>query len=261
MKTFSKYLAFTRIAAVQAVSDRAELYGRMVFVAVILGVFSALWRAVGESGMPVDGDPTALVWYLGATEWILLSPPMVHVVIEGDVRRGDVAYQLQRPYSYLGAIAAQGIGATAVRAPVTATAVVLCGFVFTGRLPDAQAFVYLVPFGIAGMGVVYLLYVLTGLTAFWIDDVSPVFWVGQKLLFVLGGLMMPLTIYPEWIQRLAALTPFPFILAGPASFLLDGEPPSAPALAWRLALWLIAAALAAHLLFQRAVRSLQVNGG
>ena len=57
MKTLSKYFAFARIAAAQAASERAELFGRMVFVAVILGVFSALWRAVGESGMPVRADP------------------------------------------------------------------------------------------------------------------------------------------------------------------------------------------------------------
>jgi ABC-type uncharacterized transport system permease subunit len=73
--------------------------------------------------------------------------------------------------------------------------------------------------------------------------------------------MMPLSIYPEWVQRLAGLTPFPHVLAEPASFMLGGEAPSAPALAFRLALWLIATALAAHLLFQRAVRSLHVNGG
>ena len=261
MKTFSKYFAFARIAAIQTASERAELYGRMVFVAVILGVFSALWRAVGETGMPVDADPAALVWYLAATEWILLSPPMVHIVIEGDVRRGDIAYQLQRPYSYLGAIAAQGLGAIAVRAPVTGLAVVVCGFGFTGRLPSPEAFVSLIPLGLVAMSLVYLLYVVTGLTAFWIDDVSPVFWVGQKLLFILGGLMMPLSIYPEWLQRLAALTPFPFVLAGPASAMLGGPAMAIGELVWRLALWTGATALVAHVVFQRAVRALHLNGG
>jgi ABC-2 type transport system permease protein len=261
MRTLAKYLAFARIGAVQAASDRAELYGRLVFVAVILGVFSALWRAVGESGMPVNADPAALVWYLAATEWILLSPPMVHVVIEGDVRRGDIAYQLQRPYSYLGAIAAQGIGATAVRAPVTALAAVLCAFAFTGRVPDAEVFVYLLPLGAAAMSVVYLLYVLIGLAAFWIDDVSPAFWVGQKLLFTLGGLMMPLSIYPEWIQHVALWTPFPFVLAGPASFVLGGPQFAATSLAWRLGLWLVVTAAAAYVMFRRGVRALHFNGG
>jgi ABC-2 type transport system permease protein len=261
MKILAKYLAFARIAAVHAASERAELYGRMVFVAVILGVFSALWRAVGESGMPLAVDPEALVWYLAATEWILMSPPMVHVDIEGGVRRGDVAYQLQRPYSYLGALVAQGLGAMAVRAPATGFAAFVCAFAFTGRVPDAQAFAYVLPLGLVAMGLVYFLYVLTGLTAFWLGDVSPLFWVWQKLLFILGGLMMPLSIYPDWIQRIAHVTPFPSMLAGPAGFMLGDSSGGVAALVWRLGLWGLVIVVAAHVLFRRAVRSLHVNGG
>ena len=54
---FATYAAFSRISASQAQRERNELYGRMVFFAVILGVFSSLWRAVAEAGMPVTTDP------------------------------------------------------------------------------------------------------------------------------------------------------------------------------------------------------------
>ena len=40
----------------------------MAFFAVMLGVFSSLWRAVGEAGMPVAADFRALVWYLAVAE-------------------------------------------------------------------------------------------------------------------------------------------------------------------------------------------------
>src|SRR5262249_42206874 len=82
-----KYLAFARIAARQALSQRAQFYGPVAFVGVILGVFSALWRAVGEAGMPLGLDHAAAVWYLAATEWILMSAPQVHLDIEGEIRR------------------------------------------------------------------------------------------------------------------------------------------------------------------------------
>ena len=66
------------------------------------------------------------------------------------------------------------------------------------------------------------------------------FWVWQKLLFVFGGLMLPIRLYPPIMQRLAALTPFPDILAGPASFVLDGEAVAADVLFVRLAVWCVA---------------------
>ena len=48
---------------------------------------------------------------------------------------------------------------------------------------------------------------LLPLLAFWLQDVAPVYWVWQKLMFVLGGLMLPLELYPAFIQRAAAFTP------------------------------------------------------
>ena len=261
MNAISKYGAFARIGARLAASDRGELYGRMLFFAVILGVFSALWRAAAEAGLPLAVEPATLVWYLAATEWILLSPAPVHVEIEGEIRRGDIACQLVRPFSYVAAAFAQGIGRLAVRAPLLA--VVACGgaFAVTGRVPSAHVFALIVPFGLAAMLVIHGLYIVTGLAAFWFGDVSPLFWIWQKLLFILGGLMLPLTIYPDWMQRVAEYTPFPYLLARPASFVMGGDAGGVWNLTWHLAVWGLVIALAANTLFARAVRSLHVNGG
>ena len=52
--------------------------------------------------------------------------------------------------------------------------------------------------------------VAIGLSAFWIVDTSPMYWVWQKLGFVLGGLLFPLELYPGLAApRSRALTPFP----------------------------------------------------
>jgi ABC-2 type transport system permease protein len=261
MKTMSKYAAFARIAALQAARQRGELYGRMAFVAVVLGVFSALWQAVAEAGMPIALDRSALVWYLATTEWILLSAPPIHVEIESEVRRGDVAYQLARPFSYLASIAAQGLGTLAVRAPFVALAAFACAFAFTGRVPAFAAFAYAVPFGLVAMALVYGLYVVIGLTAFWLGDVTPIFWIVQKLLFILGGLMLPLALYPAWVQSVAHATPFPSLLAGPAGFVIGAGARDASLLLRDLGIWGVAITLVAYVLFQRAAKTLHVNGG
>ena len=119
----------------------------------------------------------------------------------------------------------------------------------------------MLPFGISAMVLIHALYVLTGLAAFWLGDVSPLFWVWQKLLFVLGGLMLPLALYPEWMQRVAYATPFPSLLAGPGSFVFGTGSADAWTLASRLALWAVVIACGALALFRCAVRNLQLNGG
>jgi ABC-2 type transport system permease protein len=80
-------------------------------------------------------------------------------------------------------------------------------------------------------------------------------------MFVLGGLMLPLQLYPAFIQRVAAFTPFPSLLAAPASFML-GTPlvPPGP-LAGALVFWSCATGLAVSWTFRRAVVGVTINGG
>jgi ABC-2 type transport system permease protein len=128
-------------------------------------------------------------------------------------------------------------------------------------LPSLKTLLFVVPFGLVSAAVLAELYVALGLLSFWLSDATPLYWVASKLMFILGGLMLPLELYPRWLQLIAACTPFPSLLAGPGSFVLH-EPDS---LAWRLGLQLCFWALVlfglVELLFRRAVRALQVGGG
>ena len=233
----AKYAAFSRISVAQARRERGELYGRAAFFVVILGVFSSLWRAAAEAGMPVAADSRALVWYLAATEWILLSTPQIHLDVQEAIRRGDVIYRLGRPASYVIAELAAGFGLLAVRAPLLALTAFLWAFGFTGWIPSARALVMLVPFGLVAAALMTALHLWIGLLAFWLEEVSPVYWLWQKAMFVLGGLMLPLELYPHFVQRAAAFTPFPAMLAEPASLLLRHDAAAPAALARHLALW------------------------
>jgi viologen exporter family transport system permease protein len=257
----ARYSAFSRIAATQARRERNELYGRMAFFVVILGVFSSLWRAVAEAGMPVAADPKSLVWYLAATEWILLSAPPIHIEIQEAVRRGDVVYRLGHPVSYVAAEYASGLGLLAVRAPFLGLTAFVCAFAFTRWTPPPAALLVVVPFGFVASALITALYLAIGLLAFWLQDVAPVYWVWQKLMFVLGGLMLPLELYPAFVQRAARFTPFPSLLAAPASFVLGTHPVTPGALAGRLAAWSVVTALGVTWIFRRAVSRLTINGG
>ena len=257
----AKYVAYSRIAAAAGRRERGELYGRMVFFAVILGVFSSLWRAVAEAGIPVAADPKALVWYLASTEWILLSAPLVHIDIQEAIRRGDVTYGLGRPLSYVVAEFAAGVGLLAIRAPLLGIAAFVCAVAVTGWVPPLTALATVVPFGLVAAALITALYLCIGLLAFWLQDVSPVFWVVQKLMFVLGGLMLPLELYPVVVRRIAAFTPFPALLAGPASLVLQNGVVTAGSLTRDLLVWSCVIAFAAWWIFRRATRALMINGG
>ena len=259
--SFSKYAAYARITATQARRERAELYARMVFFAVILGVFSSLWRAVAEAGMPVAADPKALVWYLAATEWILLTAPPIHIEIQEAIRRGDLLYRLGHPASYVVAEWAGGLGLMALRAPVLGATAFCCAYAFTGWVPPADRLGIVALFGLAAAALLTALYLTLGLLAFWLQDVTPVYWVWQKLLFIFGGLMLPIEVYPRFIQAAAGFTPFPSLLGRPASFVLGSATVTPVSLAAGLMAWSCVTAVVVGWLFQRALAKVTINGG
>jgi ABC-2 type transport system permease protein len=256
--TASKYLAFARIGVRQALSERGELFGRAAFFVVMLGVFSALWRAVDR--LPGVASAEQLVWYLAATEWIFFSAPQLHTEVQEEVRRGDVELRAMRPVSYPGALCARAFGALCVRAPVLGLVALATGYGFTGMVPSASQLASTSVLGALGSALLASFYVTLGILAFWLGDVSPLFWLWQKALFVLGGLMLPLSLYPEWFGSLAEHTPFAAILYFPASFLLTSSNAGFGLVLGQLLSWGALSAVFLHWLFQRA-RGALARGG
>ncbi|HVX38165.1 MAG TPA: ABC-2 family transporter protein [Gemmatimonadaceae bacterium] len=259
-RELAKYGAFARVGFAEARAEPGELYARVAFLVVILGVFSALWRAVGASGSGA-GERATMVWYLAMTEWVLMSAPNLHFDIEAEVRRGDVAYQIARPVSYLGAHVARGLGALGVRAPVLLATACAAGAVFGGAPARPMMVARVIAIGGGASLGMSVWYASIGLLAFWLGDVAPVYWIWQKFTFVLGGLLLPLSFYPNLVIRLAMVTPFPPLLTGPASFVLARPLYGVAELLGLMLFWSMAACAVAGLLFRHATRTLQVNGG
>ena len=263
----TKYVAFGRLGFAEARAASADLYARVAFLVVILGVLSALWGAVGTSAAAAAAiasgaaDRATMVWYLAMTEWMLMSAPVLHFDIESEVRRGDVAYQIARPVSYLGAHVARGLGALVMRAPVLLVAACATALVFGGRPPHPVELARVVAMGLAAAFVMSIWYVGVGVLAFWLGDIAPVFWIWQKLTFVLGGLLLPLTFYPKIVMTIATFTPFPALLTGPASFILARPLFGTLEIIGLQLTWLLVGVVVARTLFARATRTLQLNGG
>src|SRR5437899_5431655 len=84
------------------------------------------------------------------------------------------------PVSYVGATFAQGLGFVASRSPLLAATAFLCAFAFTGSVPPWRALAAVVLFGSIAIALLTSLHLAIGLVAFWIGEVTPVFWVWQK---------------------------------------------------------------------------------
>ncbi|MEQ1875356.1 MAG: ABC-2 family transporter protein [Bdellovibrionia bacterium] len=258
----SKYFEFFTIAVRQGLVHRGNVFIRFGFYGVILLVFSRLWVAAFEQS-PVEGSsPADMLWYLAITEWIVLSTPLIHLTIEEDVRNGNLAYRLIRPVSYVWSKVFEGLGTLLLNYLILGCAGFIFAWLLSGELPShPEGFWFLVPLGILAGFVSLIFHTIIGLTAFWLQDASPIAWVWQKCAFVFGGLILPVSLYPGWLQKISVLTPFSSLLYGPAKAALTADLQLALNTAGLLVCWATGGVLLLLFIYSRGLRILDVNGG
>jgi ABC-2 type transport system permease protein len=225
----------------------------------------ALWSTVfaisGQAQM--EGYSLAdIVWYLAMTETITLSSSRVFTEISEQVKAGNLAYTLARPLSYPWYQVANSLGGSVPRFLLNLlTAVTVVGLgtgMVAGSLKGLLAFVVTAALALL---LDALVAVLIGLSAFWIEEVTPAFWIYQKLLFTVGGLFLPLEMFPGWLRRIAEWLPFQFIAYVPARTFVAFNPDLAlRAIGGQAAYVGILAALVT-LVWRRAQRRMVVHGG
>jgi ABC-2 type transport system permease protein len=188
------------------------LMGRALFYLVAMAILSALWDKVATQKLPgtlATVLPTGgLTLYVGATEWITLSVAAIHLRLEDDIRFGMLEPHLLRPKPYLLQKVAESLGDTVGRLLGIGVAALLALLLSGRAVPPPVAFMHLAVLGVFGATIGVLLYTLVGLSAFWVRRVLPPYLIMQKSMFILGGLFAPISLYPDWLYRVARATPF-----------------------------------------------------
>lgn len=254
-----------RVGAGQTLAAWPVLAGRCIFYVILLVVLSALWDKVAAERLPgtlAHALPEGgLALYIGVTEWITLSLPATHLRFEDDIRGGGLEPHLLRPKSYLLQSLAQSLGGGLVRLAVLApTGLALLAA--SGReWPPLEAFAFLPIVGVLGVMVGVLLYTLAGLGAFWARRVLPFQLIIQKLMFLLGGLYAPVTLYPPAMEAAAKASPFAAHLYWPAALVV--EPPTLAlfltGVGWQV-VWILTLAAVCGLLWRAGLAKVLARG-
>jgi len=273
MTALRRYGFVLRVAARQQWAYRGELLARSISTVLFIGIFVALWSAVFgiRGGGELAGYSLAdMVWYLAMTETVALSTSRIFIEISDAVKAGDLAYTLTRPMSYPFYQVANSLGNSVPRFVLNLVTASAVAFISVGWGPLAQAGQGLGglagPLAFLGMAWLALLLdtliaVLIGLTAFWMEEVLPAFWIYQKLLFTVGGLFLPLELFPAWLRRVANWLPFRYVTNVPARAFVAFTPAEVlPAVGGQLA-YIAVLALVVILVWRAAQRRLVVHGG
>lgn len=261
-------LKYVEVARTNLRSRWAYIWDQLLstfHLVIIMFVFVQLWRvtyAAAPSSSFSGYTLPEIVWYLVATEAIITSLPRIHDVLQNEVKDGDLAVRLNKPYNYLlfhySSYVGDGLMRLCTQLLVGGlTAYVLVGgFEFHWEAIPALLVVYLTT------QVLHFFYGATiGLAAFWMEDVVGLYFIFDRAKWILGGFLLPIEIYPDAVRKVVEVLPFRHMIAGPASLFVKFEWAAVGELLASQALWAVIFGLVCIGVYRLGVRRVDVNGG
>jgi ABC-2 type transport system permease protein len=227
----------------------------------VVSVLSSLWRAAaGAHGGSVAGySAVALTWYVATSEAVTVSLNirMIEEIGE-DIASGAIAVELLRPASVLLVRVAAQLGRALPRVAVCVVAGVAFAIGVAGRPPSLGALALAAPSIVLAISINLVAQHAFASAAFWVRDARSTWFLYQKLVFVLGGMLLPLEVLPGWLESTAKALPFMAMAYAPAR-LASGH--VEPVLLLIQVGWLVGLGTVATLVFSAGERRLQTVAG
>ena len=248
-------------AAQRVLAERGGLLVSVAFYLLVTAVLSSLWRlAAHANGGAVAGYTAAAVtWYIATTEACTVSLNIRLISDIGqDIASGAIAVELVRPVSVLGMRVAIELGRVLPRLAICLAAGAALATVVGGAAPRPAALLLVIPSTILAVTTNLVAQHAFAAAAFWLRDAGSTWFLYHKLVFVLGGMLIPLEALPPWLHHLAAALPFAAMAYAPGRLAAGHIEP------WLLAeqlAWLAVLGVAATAAFASGQRRLQVVGG
>jgi len=254
-RSFQRYLTYRAAALAGLVTN---IFFGLLRVSVLLALYDGRPEVAGYT---VSGIITytaltqAVIAYLGMFGWFNLMQ---------SVYTGEVAADLLKPMRLFNFWLAQDLGRAAVNILLRGvTIMAIYGLIFDLAYPQTAVQI------LAVILTIFLSWLLSfawrfliNLPAFWTPNARGIVRLGFVFSWFFSGFLMPLSFLPDWVQRIAYLTPFPYMLNSVVDVYVGNLNGFALVQALLLqAAWALGLVLLGQWVLKTAVRRLVILGG
>ena len=213
----------------QELKNYPLILARSALIIVILWLYYYLWKAIFDSGSNLSYRYETYLWYLVLTEWIAVTVPYFYLSIEEDINSEKIFSALLRPQNYLLLKIFEFLGMILPRLIcIGAVGVGFAYYLTNSFIFDSIDCLLITISLILSTFCILLMQGFVGLSAIILKDAAPAYWIWQKMFFVIGGLLVPLFMYPTWLINIAKFTPFYPTLGGVAEIVFTPSDYQAP---------------------------------
>lgn len=192
-----------------------------------------------------------------------LSLRSLEKTFRDDIKSGNIEIYLLRPLSYTWQKVLQQIGQGLIPFLSALLLSVIVDYFLVGlpvmHMPVWTWILALVAIFILSQILTVFIYVLCGLTGFWLDDSEPIYFVVSKLIMIFGGAWVPVAFFPKTLQLIAEYSPFGASL-GLSFAMYPNFAEHFGVLVLNICFWIIATAVLVWIVSERGMRNLRING-
>lgn len=251
--------------AVTSARRRDLVWGALfssVLISIITATLAYLWVAALPAGTSIAGyDAVEMVWYIAVAEAVVNGVDQrLMIRIGEDLRRGDLTIELLRPVTLVWMLMSREVGRSIARFALSLPACMAVAWLISGPPPSWTGLALLVITGPLAVIVQMLLVIAVSASALWLGDTTAAWFVLQKLVFLLGGMLLPLEFWPAPFDDVLVLLPWASTAYVPAHLAVE---PSAVRVAELLAVqaaWIAALVVVTARAWSRGERQLMGMG-
>ena len=186
-----------------------DVFNMIARCLIVFLLYSYIFKIKGGSINGVDYKTT--MWSMFIYFCIMtLSIRRIDDIIMRDVKSGNVEVYMNKPRSYLSINFLRVIGQGLFSFLFISLIGTIIMIISIG-VPNLDLKIFIPSFIVVlflGQLLGLIVYGIIGLLAFFIQDVRPIHWLVDKLIMVLGGSYLPISMFPKFMKIFAFVSPF-----------------------------------------------------
>lgn len=260
-----KYLHIFKTTLIEKMQSLSSGVFSFILFGLIVFILLNVWKYIYSDVSAIHGYTlNQIMWYVLLAEalWFGGSSKSFSEGISYDIKSGNIACKINKPYNYVLFLVSKFLGYIILRIIMFLAVGMVLGIVFVGCLQsfDAKNMFLLPIVYVLGLIISSLIYVILGLSAFWLEENKPIGWIYDKIMIFLG-VMFPLEMLPLWLQPISRFTPVFVCIYGPMKLTVDFSINAFYQIIISQVLWLIGAVFLALFVYQKGVKKINANGG
>ncbi len=265
-EALAPYAEFGRVGFVNILAFRLRYFTGIITYSLNVTIYYFIWTAVFRSASSFAGynlsqmiTYVCMGWIIRSFYWNTIDQEMAYEVIEG-----KIAMDLIKPVSVQWMWICRAMGESAFRLGLlTLPTALVVAFIFPLHAPaSAENFAIFMAAVLGSFFLMAAINFMIGTCAVPLKSILALIRAKQWLLELLSGLLLPMTFFPDKIQKVLSWLPFEHIAYTPLQIYLGkfdrAHALRALATEW---FWVFALLGLAHLWWKRTLRTMTIQGG